>query len=363
MKKFTAKADSMKDESIDIYNKGNIRRISKEEALHIYREWSFNDICLLADRVRRSKDETDTVTYIVDRNINYTNRCVSKCLFCAFHSGNSAQEEYLLSREEICNKIRETIEAGGVQILMQGGLNPDLKIDYFEELFEYIKERFDIHLHALSPPEIKFISEISKLSVEEVLKRLKDAGLDSIPGGGAEILSEKFRTRVSPDKCSSEEWTEVMERAHNIGLKTTATMMFGMGEELSDRIEHLDRIRSLQDKTEGFTAFIPWTFQPGNTQLEAEGTTAHSYLKTLALSRIYLDNIDNIQVSWVTQGAGVAQLGLHCGANDFGSTMMEENVVKSTGVEFRLEEKEIISLIKESGFVPKRRNMEYGVIE
>ncbi len=339
------------------------KRISVEEGIELFNNISINELAILADNIRRKKHPQNIVTYIVDRNINYTNICESKCLFCAFHADNPGQNGYVLSKKEIGTKIQETIDAGGVQILLQGGMNPDLSLDYYEELFRFIKSNYKIHIHALSPPEIIYLASKSEFSVKDTLSRLISAGLDSVPGGGAEILSDNIRKKVSPNKYSSKQWLTVMEKAHELGLKTTATMMFGMGEHIEDRMEHLLRVRELQDNTGGFTAFIPWTFQPFNKELKAENSTAFTYLKMLALSRIFLDNIENIQVSWVTQGSGIAQMGLHFGANDFGSTMMEENVVKAAGVSFRMKEKEIRKHIINAGFIPKKRNMKYTVIE
>ncbi len=338
-------------------------RLSEKDSVFLYDNLSFNELASCADKIREEKHPEGVVTYIQDRNINYTNICVSKCRFCAFHAENEGQQPYILSDREILKKVEETINAGGVQILLQGGMNPALDIGYFENLLKTIKSRYEIHLHALSPPEIIFLSEQSGISVADVIKRLIEAGLDSIPGGGAEILSDGIRKAVSPNKYSSRQWLGVMESAHELGLKTTATMVIGMGETIDDRMTHLSSLRDLQDRTHGFTAFILWTYQPFSSGIKATGNTAFSYLKMLALSRIFLDNFNNLQVSWVTQGSAIAQLGLHCGANDFGSTMMEENVVKAAGVSFRMHETEIRDNIRDAGFIPKRRNMKYQVIE
>ncbi|MCS7150163.1 MAG: dehypoxanthine futalosine cyclase [Caldimicrobium sp.] len=315
---------------------------------------------------RRFKIKADRiVTYVVDRNINYTNICISGCKFCAFYRSPNSSEGYLLTFEEISRKIEETLYLGGYQILLQGGLHPDLGLEYYERLFSFIKERFpQVHIHALSPPEIIFLKKLSGLSVEEVLKRLIKAGLDSIPGGGAEILVDRVRNIISPNKCTSEEWLLVMETAHKLGLKTTATMMFGHLEKEEEIIEHLFKIRDLQSKTKGFTAFIPWTFQPQNTVLaHIKKAGSAKYLQVLAISRILLDNVPNIQVSWVTQGPRIAQLALDFGGNDFGSTMIEENVVAAAGVAHRLSEEEIRSYIEEAGYIPKRRRMDYSLLE
>ncbi len=305
------------------------------------------------------------VTYVVDRNINYTNICVSGCKFCAYYRAPHSPDAYVLSFEEISKKIEETIALGGYQILLQGGLHPELTIEYFEELFSFIKRKYpQIHLHALSPPELIFLSKFHKLSVDEVLRRLIQAGLDSIPGGGAEILVDRVRKLISPNKATSEEWLYVMERAHNLGLKTTATMMFGHIETEEEILEHLFKIRALQEKTKGFTAFIPWTFQPQNTALSYLTKVGSArYLQVLAISRLVLHNIPNLQVSWVTQGPQIAQLALDFGGNDFGSTMIEENVVAAAGVSHRLSEEEIRNYIRDAGYVPMRRKMDYTLLE
>ncbi|MEZ0344738.1 MAG: cyclic dehypoxanthinyl futalosine synthase [Caldimicrobium sp.] len=338
--------------------------LNREEALFLFR-LPLHLLGELARAVRFRLHPERIVTYVVDRNINYTNICISGCKFCAYFRAPNSKEGYLLSFEEIAKKIEETIALGGYQILLQGGLHPELNLEYYEELFSFIKSRFpEIHLHALSPPEIIFLSKTSGLSVEDVLKRLIKAGLDSIPGGGAEILVDRVRKIISPNKATSEEWLFVMETAHRLGLKTTATMMFGHIEKEEDIIEHLFKIRELQEKTGGFTAFIPWTFQPQNTALSyIKKAGSARYLQVLAISRIVLHNIPNLQVSWVTQGPRIAQLALEFGGNDFGSTMIEENVVASAGVSHRLSEEEIRAYIKEAGYIPKRRRMDYTLLE
>ena len=343
------------------------QRIDPKEALQLF---STTDILLLgniASRLAQKKRTDRTVTYIVDRNINYTNVCVTDCSFCAFYRKEPDADSYVLPFETIAQKIEETLSVGGQQILLQGGHHQNLRIDYFEDLFKKIKQRFDIHLHALSPPEIIHTSRISKISLNETLTRLKQAGLDSIPGGGAEILVDRVRQIISPKKCTTNEWLEVMESAHGMDIPSTATMMFGHVETIKERIEHLERLRNLQDKTQGFTAFITWGFQPGNTQLQGDSgiktaITGFEYLKTLAISRIFLDNFRNLQSSWVTQGPKVGQLSLYYGANDMGSTMMEENVVAAAGTVYSMDEKEINRLITDSGFIPQRRNMKYDYL-
>ena len=309
--------------------------------------------------MRLEKHVQPVVTYIVDRNINYSNVCVCGCRFCAFYRPPGHEESFVLSREELCAKIEETIRLGGTQILLQGGHNPDLPLTFYEEMLSFIKSKFPIHIHAFSPPEIVFFSRLEGIGTDEVIARLRAAGLDSIPGGGAEILVDSVRRRVSPRKCSATEWLRVMEEAHAQGLRTTATMMFGHEEAPEDRLLHLFALRDLQDRTGGFTAFIPWAFQPKNTAIPREAETAVSYLRLLAISRLVLDNFDNIQTSWVTMGPKVAQLSLFFGANDFGSTMIEENVVSAAGVNFRLSAEEICRIIRCAGFEPRRRTMTY----
>ncbi len=341
----------------------SLERLSFEEAQLLYEKGSFHVLGELA-HLRRKELHPDTiVTYIVDRNINYTNVCISGCRFCAFYRPPGDPEGYVIAREDLYKKIQETLELGGRQILIQGGLHPELDISYYEGILKFIKENFDIHVHGFSPPEIYHISNVSNLSIGEVIGRLKDAGLDSIPGGGAEILVDAVRKKISPRKCTAREWLSVMQEAHNQGLKTTATMMFGHVETPDDRLRHLFLIRELQERTYGFTAFIPWPFQPQNTSISVPKSTAVTYLRTLAISRIVLDNIPNIQASWVTMGAQVAQLALFFGANDLGSTMIEENVVAAAGVRFRLSIEELEAIIQTAGFVPRRRNMYYELVD
>jgi cyclic dehypoxanthinyl futalosine synthase len=268
----------------------------------------------------------------------------------------------VLSQQELADKIEETLAFGGTQILLQGGMHPGLGLNFYEEMLRFIKESFPIHIHGLSPPEIIHLAQTESLELGEVLRRLQLSGLDSIPGGGAEILVDEVRSRISPNKCSSGEWLAVMESAHSLGMKTTATMMFGHIETVGHRLEHLLKLRELQDRTGGFTAFIPWTFQPDNTALQIEPATAMDYLRTLAMSRLVLDNIANIQVSWVTMGSGVAQVALQFGANDFGSTMIEENVVAAAGVRHMLSVEEIRRIITDAGYEARQRNMSYEFI-
>ncbi|MBW2471697.1 MAG: dehypoxanthine futalosine cyclase [Deltaproteobacteria bacterium] len=337
-------------------------RLSEQESLDLFRQGNLYDLGFLANGIRRKKHPEPVVTYVIDRNINYTDICISACKFCAFFKGPEDAGGSVISYEELQKKIDETLELRGTQILLQGGLHPDKQLEFYEDMLRFIKKT-GIHIHGFSPPEISHFATISGLSVAKVIERLRKAGLDSIPGGGAEILSDRVRQLAAPRKCSADEWIEVMRQAHLQGMKTTATMMFGHIETLEERLEHLLRIRVLQDETRGFTAFIPWPFQPANTAYaDIPKATAHAYLKMLAWSRIILDNVPNIQTSWVTQGPKIAQISLFFGANDFGSTMIEENVVAAAGVAFRLTEAEICSLVEGAGFVPQQRTMDYSIV-
>lgn len=347
-------------------------RIAPEEALRLHREADLATLAFLADEIRQRKHPQPVVTYIIDRNINPTNVCVTDCSFCAFYARpNDRERAYVLDREVLFHKIQETVDLGGVQILMQGGHHPYLKVDWFEELFRDIKERWpSLHLHAMSPPEIHHLARISKIPTREVIRRLKAAGMDSIPGGGAEILVERVRREIAPKKTDTDTWLQVMREAHEEGLRTTATMMFGHVESDAERIEHLARLRDLQDETGGFTAFIGWSFQPGDNplgeRLLAEGwrkATHADYFRTTAVARIFLDNFDNIQASFVTQGADAAALALRMGCNDFGSAMLEENVVSSAGCCQLVGLEEIEGRIRSAGFVPRRRNMYYEIVD
>ncbi|MHB0867743.1 MAG: cyclic dehypoxanthinyl futalosine synthase [Thermoleophilia bacterium] len=349
----------------DILNRAAMgERITEADAVTLLGSRELIAVGQAADRVRARHFPGDDVTFVIDRNINYTNFCITGCEFCAFHRPLGSDEGYLLSREEIFTKIEETIAQGGTGIMMQGGLHPKLDITYYEGLFSAIKERFDITIHSLSPPEIFHIARVSRLPVSETVARLKIAGLDSLPGGGAEILVDSVRRRVSPKKIDSDTWLDVMRSAHAAGLKSTATMMFGGIDSIADRVEHLRRIRELQDETGGFRAFIPWTFQETNTQLE--GTSSSSgvdYLMTMAVSRIYLDNVPSIQASWVTQGLKVAQVSLSFGANDLGSTMIEENVVAAAGVSYRVGKDELVAAIRAAGKRPVQRDHAYVPVD
>lgn len=338
-------------------------RIERAEALELLASQDLLAIGNSADEIRRQLHPDGIVTFVVDRNVNYTNICDSKCSFCAFYRNKDAADAYILTSDQIYMKIAELVEQGGTQLLMQGGLNPDLKIYYFEELFREIKRRFPmIQNHSLSPAEVICIADNSNLCLDETLLRLKDAGLDSIPGGGAEILVDEVRSSISPKKIGWKKWGEVMLKAASLGMPTTATMMFGSSEKAEDIVEHLFRVREIQDQGGSFTAFIPWTYQPGNTELGGTTATGIDYLKVLALSRIVLDNIPNIQASWVTQGAKMASVALFFGANDLGGTMLEENVVAAAGCSFCMSQSEMISLIHGAGFRAAQRTTTYSII-
>ncbi len=336
--------------------------ISQQEAIDLFNSDDLIGIGMAANAVRRKKTDPRIATYQIDRNINYTNFCTEYCSFCAFYRPLGAKDGYLLSFETIYEKIEETIGLGGTGVLMQGGLHPDLRIEYYENLLSSLKQRYpQIHLHCFSAPEITNIAEVSGLSLTETIARLREAGLDSIPGGGAEILDDEIRARISRLKCTSDEWEQVHRTAHALGLRTTATMMFGCGEEYRHRANHLERIRRIQEDTGGFTAFIPWIFAPENTPLgkKVPEATAVEYLKTLAISRIYLDNIDHIQSSWLTPGIKVCQVGLQFGADDVGSILIEENVVYAAGVRNRTNESELRRMISDAGYIPAQRDTLY----
>jgi len=339
-------------------------RISADEALFLYRSAPTWWIGRMADLVRRRKHPEGIVTYIIDRNVNYTNVCVARCNFCAFYRPVGHHDGYVLGFDEIFRKIDETIALGGVQLLMQGGHNPDLPLQWYEDLFRAVKSRYpSFKLHALSPPEVVHLSRLSKLSAPEVIARLIDAGLDSIPGGGAEILVDRVRKLLNCyGKASSDEWLDVMRHAHRAGLRTTATMMYGTVETDEERLEHMLRLRDLQDETGGFTAFITWSYQPEHTERGGYEATGIEYLRTLALARLVLDNFDNLQASWVTQGGQVGQLSLAFGANDMGSVMIEENVVRAAGAAYCMDEVEIVRNVEDAGFVAKRRSMHYEIL-
>jgi cyclic dehypoxanthinyl futalosine synthase len=337
-------------------------RVSPDEAVLLFEQADLLDLAEAADRIRARRHPDNVVSYIIDRNINYTNVCKEFCTFCAFYRVKGDPEAYVLPEHVIHKKIEETLALGGTGILMQGGVHPDLKIDYYESLLSGIKQRYAIHCHCFSPSEILNIARVSRLSVAETFRRLKAAGLDSMPGGGGEILDDEVRSDISPLKCTSEEWIMVHREAHKLGLRTTGTMMIGVGERLQHRINHLERLRTLQDETRGMTAFIPWTFQPENTELAARNLpeiTSAEYLRMLALSRVYLDNIDNVQVSWLTVGLKIGQVGLRFGVNDMGSIMIEENVISAAGARNRANDAELRRIIADAGFIPRQRTSLY----
>jgi cyclic dehypoxanthinyl futalosine synthase len=340
------------------------QRISDEDALFLFNHPNLLDLATLANYQRQRRVPGDVVTYIIGRILNYTNVCWVRCKFCAFYRVPGHDEGYLHSDEEILSKVEDTVDKGGVEILFQGGLNPKLKIDYYEGIFTKIKEAYpDVILHALSPAEIIYIAHISRLSLEDCLKRLKAAGLHSIPGAGGEILVDRVRQIIAPYKDTTDEWLECMRTASALGIRSTASMMFGHVETFEDRVEHLGRIRSLQDECNPFRAFISWNFQPEETQLAIPNkASGFDYLRTVAVSRLFLDNVDNFQVSILTQGPKIAQLALSYGANDFGSVMIEENVVSAAGDKHILDSKEFERLISEAGYQPKMRNTRYEVL-
>ena len=348
-----------------------LRRIAGRERL-TFEEWravertaTTEELGVLADALRQDLHPDGVVTYVVDRNVNYSNVCVSVCSFCAFYRKPGSEEGYVHNYEEIYRKVEEMIALGGSGVLMQGGLHPDLPLDYYTGLLRELKTRYGTHLHCFSPPEIDHLGKITGLGVEGVLKELRAAGLDSIPGGGGEILVDEIR-RKRRTHCNSEEWLNVIDVAHSLGIPTTATMMFGMGETLDQRMEHLEKLRQLQDRNPGFVSFIPWTLQPDNTPIGKrfpDRIESDEYLKWLAISRLYLDNIPNVQVSWLTQGLDVGRVGLHFGANDMGSTMIEENVISPAGASHTATEMILRDAIIAEGFTPVKRRADYVRIE
>ena len=342
-------------------------RLTFDDGVRLFHHHNLPELASLANYVRERlhPDTNSIVTYVVGRNVNYTNVCWVRCKFCAFYRIPGHEEGYVLSREQIFDKIRQMVDLGGIEILMQGGLNPQLKIEWYEDLLRAIKTEFGAYgviLHAFSPAELIYIAKISKLSQAEMFARLKAAGLDSVPGGGAEILTDRVRQLISPFKDTAEEWLDCMREAHAAGLRSTVTMMYGSADTVEDRVEHLVKSRELQDETGGFTAFIPWSFQPDGTELDYDRASAFDYLRTVAVSRLMLDNIPHMQASWVTQGPKVAQIALGYGINDFGSTMMEENVVSSAGCAFTMPIDEMERLIRDAGYSPVRRTTQYQLL-
>jgi cyclic dehypoxanthinyl futalosine synthase len=354
-------------------------RLDPEQALFLLEHGDLLDLGTAASAMRRRLVPDNEVTFIVDRNVNYTNVCVSGCRFCAFYRSTDSADAYVLTREELAEKVAETIALDGTAILLQGGMHPDLTIEWYEGMLTDIKsDHPSIHVHGFGPPEIHHIAKVSGITTHDVLVRLRDAGLDSLPGGGAEILVDRVRGHVSPKKATSDQWLDVMRTAHQLDISTTATMMFGSIETLAERVEHLHRIREVQDEAVaaghvGFRAFIPWSFQPGNTELARDegaavgepmvAASGWDYLKTLAVSRLYLDSVRNIQASWVTQGGKVGQVALVFGSNDMGSTMIEENVVAAAGTHFMLARDELVRLIHDAGFTPVQRDTLYREVQ
>ncbi len=337
-------------------------RMEKQEAIELLTHGDPLELGQQADAIRRQRFG-NTVTFIVDRNINYTNICQNECRFCAFFRRKEHKDAYLLDYDTILEKVRETVEAGGTQVMIQGGLHPDLGLPFYEEMLRRIKANFDITIHSFTATEIQHFARQAGLSVLETLKRLQAAGLDSLPGGGAEILSDRVRQIVSPKKIMTDDWLAVMEAAHSIGMKSTATMVIGLGETMEERIEHMEKIRRLQDKTGGFRAFITWTFQPGNTDIGGEKVSAWDYMKTLAMSRIYMDNIDHIQGSWLTQGKRIGQLTLGFGGDDLGSIMLEENVVRAAGTRYDMSIRKMVNLIQGAGRDAAQRDTAYRILK
>jgi cyclic dehypoxanthinyl futalosine synthase len=337
-------------------------RLSFEDGLRLFQTDDLLFLGSLADLVRQRKHPGRTVTFNIGRNINYTNVCWVRCKFCAFYRVPGHEEGYVLTDAELLQKCRELVELGGREILIQGGLNPKLKIDYFERTFRLIKETFPtIDIHGLSSAEINYVAHISRLSLEETLRRLRDAGMNTIPGAG-EMLVDEVREKIAPLKEKTAKWIELMRTAHSLGIRSSATMVYGWGESYAQRLEHLLRVRELQDETGGFTAWISWSFQPDGTELGGKKASGWDYLKNTAVSRLMLDNVPNLQASWVTQGPKLAQIALRYGLNDFGSTMMEENVVSPTGTNFLMQIDEIRRLIHEAGYEPRVRDTLYNLL-
>ncbi|MGN1049011.1 MAG: cyclic dehypoxanthinyl futalosine synthase [Selenomonadaceae bacterium] len=337
-------------------------RMNAKEAAEILSQGDPIELGRLAD-AERAKRFDDTVTFIVDRNINYTNVCKNECKFCAFFRRKEHKDAYLLTYDQILDKVQETVDAGGTQLMIQGGLYPDLGLAYYEKMLSLIKSRYDITIHSFTATEIQYFAQQEGISVLECLKRLQAAGLDSLPGGGAEILVDEIRKKVSPKKIMTDDWLHVMECAHSIGMESTATMVIGFGETMAQRVEHMERIRQLQDRTGGFRAFITWTFQPGNTELGGEKTSGWDYMRTLAMTRLYMDNVAHIQGSWVTQGERIGQLTLGFGADDLGSIMLEENVVRAAGTAYDMSINKMAQLIRGAGKRPAQRDTEYNIIK
>lgn len=350
---------------LDSVASGN-HRLTNAEALRLFEEAPLPELSRAAHAMRLRLNPSKVVSYIIDRNVNYTNICLADCSFCAFYRKIDSPEGYILSHEELAQKARETQELGGNQFLLQGGMHPRLKLEWYEDMLRFLKSEFGLHIHGFSAPEIHAFSRINKMSYTELLTRLKAAGLDSLPGGGAEILVDRVRRELTRGKVLTDDWLEVHRAWHRLGGKSTATMMFGHVETLAERVEHFARLRELQDETHGFTAFIDWTYQPENTALAAarpmREVGSWDYLRTTAIARLYLDNFPHLQSSWVTQGARIGQISLFYGCDDMGSIMIEENVVRAAGANFRLDEENLRNLVSEVGFVPKRRSFFYELL-
>lgn len=336
-------------------------RVTESEALKLFEGEDLLELAKTADAIRKKKFG-DVTTFIIDRNINYTNICKNECKFCAFWRRANQKDAYLLTYEEILHKVRETVESGGTQVMIQGGLHPDLPLSYYEDMLRLIKKNSDITIHSFTATEIQHFATCAGISILETLKRLQAAGLDSLPGGGAEILVDEVRKKISPKKIMTDDWLNVMKLAHSIGMKSTATMVIGFGETLSQRLEHMEKIRRLQDETGGFRAFITWTYQPSKI-LGGEKVSAQDYMKTLAITRIFMDNVEHIQGSWVTQGERIGQLTQTFGADDLGSIMLEENVVRAAGTSFEMSKQKMIDLIRSAGKIPAQRNTRYEVLK
>lgn len=339
-------------------------RITYDEGVALLERGDFHVLTALAHKRRMHMHAEPVVTYIVERNINYTNACVTYCRFCAFYRRPGHKEVYVLTHEDLAKKIDELIELGGIQILLQGGHHPDLPLTWYEDMLRFIKSEYPmINVHGFSAPEVEHVANLEKMSVKDVLSRLRDAGLGTLPGAGGEVLVDRVRDVIATLKTTTADWIAVHRAAHELGMRSTATMMFGHAETLAERVEHLQRVRELQDETDGFTAFILWTFQPDNTAMwRYTKLESHSYMRTAAVSRLYLDNVENLQASWVTQGPRVAEMTLRAGVNDMGSTMLEENVVSAAGTTYCMNSEQIERSIRECGFIPKRRNVYYDEV-
>ncbi len=335
-------------------------KMTQGEALKLFTDGDLLELGKRADAIRK-KNFGNQTTFIIDRNINYTNVCKNECKFCAFWRPKSHHEAYLLSHKQILSKVQETVDAGGTQVMIQGGLHPDLPLSYYENMLQTIKKHFDITIHSFTATEIQFFANRAGISILDTLKRLQNAGLDSLPGGGAEILVDEVRKKISPHKIMTDDWLNVMKLAHSIGMKSTATMVIGFGENLAQRLEHMQKIRDLQDETGGFRAFITWTYQPSKI-LGGNKVSAQDYMRTLAMTRIFMDNIEHIQGSWVTQGEKIGQLTQTFGADDLGSIMLEENVVRAAGTAFEMSKRKMIDLIRSAGFFPAQRNTKYEIL-